>query len=1086
MKFIYEVIDGGQAPKAPGPGDAGYDVFARLGEGATINGVQICAPEIADVPIGLGCGDTAKVPLGFRAIIPTGHHADLRPRSGWSSRGVHVALGLIDEGYRGEWCAIVTNLGTEPVTIEHGAKIAQVVFVETVLPEIVEGPVSIDTARGEDGFGSSDDTGTAGNQAPFRPDLMARSTAADEVEVECVSIVGPPSADIKRSIRPYRSPPRDVAKVVKPDDGCIVDNSHGFHIGETAYHDRHGQGWISRYIEDGQTAIVIFLSAGTRAVDVHHLRPSSFGTKIPKPHVAFAMALQSQRQTVGVGLDEMPDAALDVERGRLPLGDANVGLDEWLDRIKVNIADRVEWHRRASMARRGRELGDDRLAQLDPFKPGDLVWWSAEHKVGDFRRYVEANGKPPLAKVEFWYSEGWRLVAVADLTQPPPGRLMRLVRKAADMTISETARRMGVSVARLSGWEQCEVEPPAGDDLVRWLECFDTEGEGWRDAIVAYVNANRDRWTAAEPRPFAADTMRPDVSIPGEDPARATARARWMAAHHHGAGYHEWNSDHPAPIEALRAYIESEGGGPLGYSDQHALLGELEWLRMRSDRLLTAAVDMANAVTGDDFPLGTDPAVLAAEHEKALARLRADRDDYRGANARAIALAREWGGLAARMVRAAGVDLPIGRIPGDEAVQHIEALRADRDNLRASEKAADAEIKRLGALVGRVTAEADARIARIAEALGHDKDGDGDIVDRAAGLMQGSLDLEAAFDAVALSVDAAQGEDEAHIDYVRRVVELVRELRGHRDMLDRGVYVASEEIDGLRAERDTLRARYADHCEALDSIAAVTVSDAFDDGTGQVPPKDAAAVIVAHVERMQSALADEAMFSTDTSLHAAVRRLFSRLHVAPAAGETIVDTLDRIGSSLGPVADMSGVVPEVEPGALLVTLEGGGTLEVLYAEGTGWMPWAGDEDDKVWPGEPIDGPFWILQAPTIDAPLARKIDVRPPAGTPPADKPARRPMLMLGPVQPHAHLRVEARAQAALAEKVEQERQRTVIPAPDGTGAGLECHVDAGFIVVLGPDGKEWRSPCGDYSAAPGAGFIKYVDMTVTRWKFIR
>jgi dUTP pyrophosphatase len=101
-------------------------------------------------------GAVVVVPCGFAVAIPPGFEAQVRPRSGLAARhGVTVlnAPGTIDADYRGEVKVILVNLGQEPLTIERGMRIAQL-LVAPVSPvtweEVRELP---STARGAGGFG---------------------------------------------------------------------------------------------------------------------------------------------------------------------------------------------------------------------------------------------------------------------------------------------------------------------------------------------------------------------------------------------------------------------------------------------------------------------------------------------------------------------------------------------------------------------------------------------------------------------------------------------------------------------------------------------------------------------------------------------------------------------------------------------------------------------------------------------------------------------------------------------------------------------------------------------------------------------
>lgn len=67
------------------------------------------------------------------------------------------APGTIDEDYRGEVGVILINLGDRPVTIERGARIAQLV-IAPVTRVIVDEVSSLEaTERGSGGFGHTGD-----------------------------------------------------------------------------------------------------------------------------------------------------------------------------------------------------------------------------------------------------------------------------------------------------------------------------------------------------------------------------------------------------------------------------------------------------------------------------------------------------------------------------------------------------------------------------------------------------------------------------------------------------------------------------------------------------------------------------------------------------------------------------------------------------------------------------------------------------------------------------------------------------------------------------------------------------------------
>jgi dUTP pyrophosphatase len=116
-------------------------------------------------PLVLQPGARQLVPTGLAIALPEGFEAQIRPRSGLAFKnGVTVlnAPGTIDADYRGEIKVLLVNLGAEPLTIERGMRIAQMIVARhaRVQWQVVE--ALGETSRGAGGFGS---TGTAAKKA---------------------------------------------------------------------------------------------------------------------------------------------------------------------------------------------------------------------------------------------------------------------------------------------------------------------------------------------------------------------------------------------------------------------------------------------------------------------------------------------------------------------------------------------------------------------------------------------------------------------------------------------------------------------------------------------------------------------------------------------------------------------------------------------------------------------------------------------------------------------------------------------------------------------------------------------------------
>jgi dUTP pyrophosphatase len=113
-------------------------------------------PAAVTEPTVLQVGEIRLIPCGFAMALPPGYEAQVRPRSGLSSRhGVTLinTPGTIDADYRGEVRVPLVNLGKEPFTIERGMRIAQMVIVPVPPVQLMEVQELDETGRGEGGFG---------------------------------------------------------------------------------------------------------------------------------------------------------------------------------------------------------------------------------------------------------------------------------------------------------------------------------------------------------------------------------------------------------------------------------------------------------------------------------------------------------------------------------------------------------------------------------------------------------------------------------------------------------------------------------------------------------------------------------------------------------------------------------------------------------------------------------------------------------------------------------------------------------------------------------------------------------------------
>lgn len=121
------------------PGSAGVDLLADV-----------------DSPVIVQPGARVLIPTGLAFAIPEGYEAQVRPRSGLALKhGLTIANapGTIDSDFRGEVQVILIHLGTDPYSIERGARIAQMIFAPVQRVTFEETSKLEPTSRGDGGFG---------------------------------------------------------------------------------------------------------------------------------------------------------------------------------------------------------------------------------------------------------------------------------------------------------------------------------------------------------------------------------------------------------------------------------------------------------------------------------------------------------------------------------------------------------------------------------------------------------------------------------------------------------------------------------------------------------------------------------------------------------------------------------------------------------------------------------------------------------------------------------------------------------------------------------------------------------------------
>lgn len=119
-----------------------------------------CCDLKANLPngsISIGTLETVKIDCGFSMQLPEGFEAQIRPRSSFGAKSLIVpnSPGTIDDDFTGKMCVLLTNLKSEPVTINHLDRIGQMALKPVWYFDFQEVDTLDNTDRGGGGFGST-------------------------------------------------------------------------------------------------------------------------------------------------------------------------------------------------------------------------------------------------------------------------------------------------------------------------------------------------------------------------------------------------------------------------------------------------------------------------------------------------------------------------------------------------------------------------------------------------------------------------------------------------------------------------------------------------------------------------------------------------------------------------------------------------------------------------------------------------------------------------------------------------------------------------------------------------------------------
>lgn len=146
-KHIELKVVGAPLPTKGYDDDCGFDLYCHIDKDRWMGGTQgVGRGEFADID----CGVAIELPPGIWGLI-TGRSSAIR------KRGLLVVNGIIDTGYRGRLFMPVINMGQNPVFIEHGERIGQLILMQNMSLGVEIRAVDFlsPSARGEKGFGST-------------------------------------------------------------------------------------------------------------------------------------------------------------------------------------------------------------------------------------------------------------------------------------------------------------------------------------------------------------------------------------------------------------------------------------------------------------------------------------------------------------------------------------------------------------------------------------------------------------------------------------------------------------------------------------------------------------------------------------------------------------------------------------------------------------------------------------------------------------------------------------------------------------------------------------------------------------------
>lgn len=138
--------NGARIPTSAHEDDAGLDLYTPI----DVNVPRAIVKFFDDVVIG-----SATIDTGVHVEIPKGYVGFIKSKSGLMVKHGLTADGTIDSGYTGSICVKLFNHTSKDYRFKAGEKIAQLVILPIVTPDLELTDDLEKTERGDGGFGST-------------------------------------------------------------------------------------------------------------------------------------------------------------------------------------------------------------------------------------------------------------------------------------------------------------------------------------------------------------------------------------------------------------------------------------------------------------------------------------------------------------------------------------------------------------------------------------------------------------------------------------------------------------------------------------------------------------------------------------------------------------------------------------------------------------------------------------------------------------------------------------------------------------------------------------------------------------------